>query len=245
MAPVAGMLKESGYHVTGSDVNVYPPASTLLDSLGIHWNEGFRPENLQPAPDLCVVGNIIARGNPEIEYILDEKLPYCSMPQLLEQYFIPGHTSIVIAGTHGKTTTTAMLAWIFHVAGRRPDFLIGGVAENFGKSYGLGGGREFIIEGDEYDSAFFDKGPKFLHYRPDDLVITSLEFDHADIYADLAAIELQFRRLVNLVPRRGRIVCWGESDTVHGVVSKALCPVETYGLAVTTTGLRGTSNLWR
>jgi UDP-N-acetylmuramate: L-alanyl-gamma-D-glutamyl-meso-diaminopimelate ligase len=123
-----------------------------------------------------------------------------------------------------------MLAWIFEVAGRRPDFLIGGVAQNFGKSYGLGGGREFIVEGDEYDSAFFDKGPKFLHYRPDDLIITSLEFDHADIYTNLAAIELQFRRLVNLVPRRGRIVCWGESSTVRGVVEKALCPVETFGL---------------
>jgi UDP-N-acetylmuramate: L-alanyl-gamma-D-glutamyl-meso-diaminopimelate ligase len=147
MAPVAGMLKERGYHVSGSDVNVYPPASTLLDALGIRWHEGFRAENLQPAPDLCVVGNVIARGNPEIEYILDEKLPYCSMPQLLEQYFIPGHTSIVIAGTHGKTTTTAMLAWIFHLAGRKPDFLVGGVSPNFGdRSYGLGGGEEFIIE---------------------------------------------------------------------------------------------------
>ena len=121
MAPVAGMLKERGFHVTGSDVNVYPPASTLLDSLGIRWNEGFRAENLQPVPDLCVVGNVIARGNPEIEYILDEHLSYCSMPQLLEQYFIPAHTSIVVAGTHGKTTTTAMLAWIFQTAGRKPD----------------------------------------------------------------------------------------------------------------------------
>ncbi len=142
----------------------------------------------------------------------------------------------MVTGTHGKTTTTSLLAWVLHVAGHRPDFLIGGVAENFGKSYGLGGGREFIIEGDEYDSAFFDKGPKFLHYRPDDLIITSLEFDHADIYADLAAIELQFRRLVNLVPRRGRIVCWGESATVRGVVSQAFCPVETYGF--------GGENLW-
>jgi UDP-N-acetylmuramate: L-alanyl-gamma-D-glutamyl-meso-diaminopimelate ligase len=145
MAPVAGMLKERGFHVTGSDVNVYPPASTLLDSLGIRWNEGFRAENLQPAPDLCVVGNVIARGNPEIEHILDEKLPYCSMPQLLEQYFIPGHTSIVVAGTHGKTTTTAMLAWIFQVAGRKPDFLVGGISPNFGdRSYGLGGGESIL-----------------------------------------------------------------------------------------------------
>jgi UDP-N-acetylmuramate: L-alanyl-gamma-D-glutamyl-meso-diaminopimelate ligase len=230
MAPVAGMLKERGFHVTGSDVNVYPPASTLLDSLAIRWNEGFRAENLQPTPDLCVVGNVIARGNPEIEYILDEKLPYCSMPQLLEQYFIPGHTSIVVAGTHGKTTTTAMLAWIFQTAGRKPDFLIGGVSPNFGeRSYGLGGGEEFIIEGDEYETAFFDRGPKFLHYHPDELILTSLEYDHADIYPDLASIALQFRRLVNLVPRRGKILIWGESADLRQTVAKAFCPVETFG----------------
>jgi UDP-N-acetylmuramate: L-alanyl-gamma-D-glutamyl-meso-diaminopimelate ligase len=231
MAPVAGMLKERGFRVTGSDVNVYPPASTLLGSLGIPWNEGFREENLKPAPDLAVIGNANSRGNPEVEYILDQKIPYCSMPQLIEDYFIPGHTSIVVSGTHGKTTTTAMLAWIFHVAGRRPNFLVGGVAPNFGeRSYGLGGGEEFIIEGDEYDSAFFDKGPKFLHYHPDELIITSLEYDHADIYPDLASIELQFRRLVNLVPRRGRIVAWGESPQVRAVTAKAFCPVETFGL---------------
>ena len=230
MAPVAGMLKERGFHVTGSDVNVYPPASTLLDSLGIRWNEGFRAENLQPAPDLCVVGNVIARGNPEIEHILDEKLPYCSMPQLLEYYFIPGHTSIVVAGTHGKTTTTAMLAWIFQTAGRKPDFLVGGVSPNFGeRSYGLGGGEEFIIEGDEYETAFFDRGPKFLHYHPDELILTSLEYDHADIYPDLASIALQFRRLVNLVPRRGKILIWGESEDLRHAVAKAFCPVKTFG----------------
>jgi len=231
MAPVAGMLKERGFHVTGSDVNVYPPASTLLDSLGIRWNEGFRAENLKPAPDLAVIGNVIARGNPELEYILDEKIPYCSMPQLLEDYFIPGHTSIVVAGTHGKTTTTAMLAWIFHVAARRPDFLVGGVAPNFNeRSYGLGGGEEFIIEGDEYETAFFDRGPKFLHYHPDELILTSLEYDHADIYPDLASIALQFGRLVNLVPRRGRILIWGESAELRKTVEKAFCPVETFGL---------------
>ena len=231
MAPVAGMLKERGFHVTGSDVNVYPPASTLLDSLGVTWNEGYREENLKPAPDLCVIGNAISRGNVEVEHILDNQIPYCSMPQLLEEYFIPGHTSIVVAGTHGKTTTTAMLAWIFYVAGRRPDFLIGGVAPNFGeRSYGLGGGEEFIIEGDEYDTAFFDKGPKFLHYHPDELILTSLEYDHADIYPDLASISLQFRRLVNLVPRRGRILAWGESPDLKQAVSKAFCTVETFGL---------------
>jgi UDP-N-acetylmuramate: L-alanyl-gamma-D-glutamyl-meso-diaminopimelate ligase len=230
MAPLAGMLAERGYRVTGSDTSVYPPASTLLASLGIRWSDGFREENLQPIPDLVVIGNAVSRGNPEVEFVLDRKIPYRSLPDVLHELFLPGHDSIVVTGTHGKTTTTALLAWIFQVAGRRPDFLIGGVAENFGKSYGLGGGREFVLEGDEYDSAFFDKGPKFLHYRPDELIITSLEFDHADIYADLAAIELQFRRLVNLVPRRGRIVCWGGSDAVRAVASGAFCPVETYGL---------------
>lgn len=231
MAPVAGMLKERGYHVTGSDKGVYPPASTLLTSLGIPWTEGFSDEHLRPAPDLAVIGNAISRGNPEIEYILDERIPYCSMAQILENYFIPGHTSIVVAGTHGKTTTTAMLAWIFHVAGRRPDFLIGGVAPNFGdRSYGLGGGDEFIVEGDEYDTAFFDKAPKFLHYHPDELILTSLEFDHADIYPDLESIALQFRRLVNLVPRRGRILMWGESAELGSVTAKAFSTVESFGM---------------
>ena len=236
MAPLAGMLAERGYAVSGSDTGVYPPASTLLEKLRITWKNGFRETNLAPRPDLVVIGNAISRGNPELEFVLDNKIAYRSLPEMIKEFFLPGHDSLVVTGTHGKTTTTSLLAWIFHLAGRRPDFLIGGVAENLGKSYGLGGGREFIIEGDEYDSAFFDKGPKFLHYRPDDLIITSLEFDHADIYADLAAIELQFRRLVNLVPRRGRIVCWGESATVRGVVSQAFCPVETYGF--------GGENLW-
>lgn len=230
MAPVAGMLRDRGFRVSGTDVNVYPPASTLLNSLGIKWTDGYREENLRPAPDLAVIGNAISRGNVELEYILDEKIPYCSMPQLLEEYFIPGHASIVVAGTHGKTTTTSMLAWIFHVAGRRPDFLIGGVSPNFGdRSYGLGGGEEFIIEGDEYDTAFFDKAPKFLHYHPDELILSSLEYDHADIYPDLASIALQFRRLVNLVPRRGKILLWGGSPDLREVVQKAFCPVETFG----------------
>jgi len=231
MAPVAGMLKDRGFRVTGSDVNVYPPASTLLDSLGIRWNEGYRAENLVPAPDLAVVGNVIARGNPELEYILEQKIPYCSMAQLLEDYFIAGRRSIVVAGTHGKTTTTAMLVWIFHTAGCRPDFLVGGVLPNFkDRSYGLGGGEEFIIEGDEYETAFFDRGPKFLHYHPDELILTSLEFDHADIYPDLASIAKQFRLLVNLVPRNGRLLFWGESSELRECAAKAFCPVETFGL---------------
>lgn len=240
MAPVAGMLKERGYHVTGSDKGVYPPASTLLSSLGIPWNATFDADNLKPRPDLVVVGNVIARGNPELEYLLNEKIPYRSMAQVLEEFFIPGHESLVVTGTHGKTTTTAMLAWIFEVAGRRPNFLVGGVAENFGKSYGLGGGEEFVLEGDEYETAFFDRAPKFFHYHPDNLIITSLEFDHADIYPDLAAIELQFRRLVNLVPQRGRVVAWGDREvsgpSIGHAIERALCLVETYGF--------GTQNDW-
>jgi len=229
MAPLAGMLAESGHRVTGSDAGVYPPASTLLDSLGIRWTNGFSAANLDPAPDIVVLGNALSRGNPEVEAVLDGKIPYRSLPQVLEEFFLPGHDSLVVTGTHGKTTTTSMLSWILHHAGRRPNFLIGGVAENFGRSFGLGGGKEFVLEGDEYDSAFFDKAPKFLHYHPQEIIITSLEFDHADIYENLAAIELQFRRLVNLVPRSGRIVAWGESETVRGAVRNAFCPVETYG----------------
>ncbi len=243
MAPLAGMLAESGYRVTGSDAGVYPPASTLLESLGIKWTEGFSESNLQPHPNLVIIANALPRGNPEIEYVLDQKIPYMSLPQAIEEFFLPGRDAIVVSGTHGKTTTTSLLAWIMHVAGKRPNFLIGGLAENFGKSYGLEGGTDFILEGDEYDTAFFDKGPKFLHYHPSELIITSLEFDHADIYADLAAIELQFRRLVNLVPRSGRIVAWGDDDPlaapVRRVVEKAFCPVETYGLDGTTNWIAG------
>lgn len=243
MAPLGCMFAESGYRVTGSDAGVYPPASTVLEARGILWSNGFSEANLQPHPNLVIIANALPRGNPEVEYVLDQKIPYMSLPQAIEEFFLPGRESLVVTGTHGKTTTTSMLSWILHVAGRRPNFLIGGLAENFGKSYGLGGGSDFIIEGDEYDTAFFDKGPKFLHYHPDELIITSLEFDHADIYADLPAIELQFRRLVNLVPRRGRIVAWGDNvplaAAVHRVVEKAFCPVETYGLDGTTSWIGG------
>src|SRR5580658_2727475 len=235
MAPLAGMLREHGYRVTGSDSGVYPPASTLLEKLGISFFHNFDAAHLSPAPDLVVVGNIIARGNPELEEVLDRKIPYRSMPEILEEVFLPGRHSIVVSGTHGKTTTTAMLAWIFQTAGKRPNFLVGGVAENFGKSYGLGGGEEFILEGDEYETAFWDRGPKFFHYHPDDLIITSLEFDHADIYRDFETYELAFRRLVNLVPRRGRVVIWGDTAesglALRRAAEKAFCPVETYGFS--------------
>jgi UDP-N-acetylmuramate: L-alanyl-gamma-D-glutamyl-meso-diaminopimelate ligase len=235
MSPLAGMLKESGNHVTGSDTGVYPPASTFLDKLGISYFHNFNAAHLQPVPNLVIVANIIARGNPELEEVLEKKIPYRSLPETLEEIFLPGKHSIVVSGTHGKTTTTAMLAWIFHVAGKQPTFLIGGVAENFGKSYGLGDGNEMILEGDEYETAFWDRGPKFFHYHPDDLVITSLEFDHADIYRDFETYQLAFKRLVNLVPRNGSVVIWGDTHdsgpALRLAAEKAFCPVHSYGFA--------------
>src|SRR2546425_1135041 len=235
MAPLAGMLRERGFRVTGSDSGVYPPASTLLESLGISFFHTFDAAHMQPTPNLAVIGNIIARGNPELEEVLDRKIPYRSMPEILEEVFLPEKHSIVVSGTHGKTTTTAMLAWIFHAAGKNPNFLVGGVAENFGKSYGLGGGGEFILEGDEYETAFWDRGPKFFHYHPDDLIITSLEYDHADIYPDFATYQLAFKRLVNLVPRNGRVVIWGDTEksgpALREAAAKAFCPVITYGFS--------------
>jgi UDP-N-acetylmuramate: L-alanyl-gamma-D-glutamyl-meso-diaminopimelate ligase len=232
MSPLAGMLQEHGFRVTGSDAGVYPPASSFLEALGIKYAMVFDAGHLTPAPDMIVVGNAISRGNVEVEEMLDRKLAHCSLPEILEEEFLPGKHSIVVSGTHGKTTTTAMLAWIFEVAGKHPNFLVGGIAENFGRSYQLGGGEEFILEGDEYDSAYWDKAAKFFHYQPDDLVITSLEFDHADIYSDFDAYQLAFRRLVNLVPRRGTVVVWGDSEAgeaLHHATAKALCPVIRFG----------------
>lgn len=229
MASLAGMLRERGFEVTGSDASVYPPMSDFLDRLGIRYADGFSPENLRPRPDLVVVGNAVSRGNVELEQVLDERIPYRSLPQVLAEHFLEGKQSLVVAGTHGKTTTASLLAWIFQVAGRRPNFLIGGIAENFGSSYGLGGGADFIIEGDEYDSAYFDKAAKFFHYRPHGLILTSVEYDHADIYPDFDSVKLAFKRLVNLVPRRGWIVAWTESEAVRECTTKAFCPVIPYG----------------
>ncbi len=233
MASLAGMLQERGFRVTGSDAASYPPMSTFLDSLGIPVAQPFAEANLGshsgPRPDLVVVGNALSRGNVELERVLDERIPFCSLPQILHDKFLVGKEVLVVAGTHGKTTTTSMLAWIFETAGLQPSFLIGGIAENFGRSFGLGEGRYFILEGDEYDTAFFDKGPKFLHYFPDAVILTSVEFDHADIYKDLDAVETAFKRLVNLVPRRGRIVAFDSGDSIDSCLQKAFCPVERYG----------------
>src|SRR5580704_13127648 len=229
MASLAGMLNERGFRVTGSDAAAYPPMSDFLASLKIPVAQPFDPANLKPHPDLVVVGNAISRGNPELEYILDERIPFCSLPQILHEEFLRGKEVIVVAGTHGKTTTTSMLSWIFASSGLKPSFLIGGIAENFGSSFSLGTGKHFIIEGDEYDTAFFDKGPKFLHYFPDAAILTSVEFDHADIYKDLDAVETAFKRLVNLIPRRGLLIAWDGHPNVDECVSHALCRVERYG----------------
>jgi UDP-N-acetylmuramate: L-alanyl-gamma-D-glutamyl-meso-diaminopimelate ligase len=237
MASLAGMLQERGFRVTGSDAASYPPMSTFLESLGIPVAQPFAEANLNPRPDLVVVGNALSRGNVEIERLLDERIPFCSLPQILHDEFLVGKDVLVVAGTHGKTTTTSMLAWIFETAGLQPSFLIGGIAENFGRSFGLGEGKHFILEGDEYDTAFFDKGPKFLHYFPDSVILTSVEFDHADIYKDLEAVETAFKRLVNLVPRRGRIVGFDSGEisgqsrdaSIDRCLQKAFCPVERYG----------------
>jgi UDP-N-acetylmuramate: L-alanyl-gamma-D-glutamyl-meso-diaminopimelate ligase len=233
MASLAGMLAEREFRVTGSDAAAYPPMSDFLSSLGIPVAQPFAAENLNPEPDLVVVGNAISRGNIELEYVLDRRIPFCSLPQLLHDEFLRGKEVLVVAGTHGKTTTTSMLSWIFEVAGTKPSFLIGGIAENFGRSFQLGDGKYFILEGDEYDTAFFDKGPKFLHYFPDAVILTSVEFDHADIYKDLDAVETSFKRLVNLVPRRGRIIAFDSGDSVQRCIARAFCSVEKYGRAET------------
>jgi UDP-N-acetylmuramate: L-alanyl-gamma-D-glutamyl-meso-diaminopimelate ligase len=229
MASLAGMLQRRGFRVTGSDAAAYPPMSDFLAALDIPVAQPFGAHNLQPAPDLVVVGNAISRGNVELEHVLDQRTPFCSMPQILHDEFLRGKEVLVVAGTHGKTTTTSMLAWIFHTAGLQPSFLIGGIAENFGSSFQLGQGKHFILEGDEYDTAFFDKGPKFLHYFPDSVILTSVEFDHADIYKDLDAVETAFKRLVNLVPRRGRIIAFDAGDSLERSLARAFCPVERYG----------------
>ena len=180
MASLAGMLRARGVHVTGSDQDIYPPMSTQLQEMGID-PKPFAEANLDPVPDLVVIGNAIRRGNPEAELALDRKMRFTSMPALLQEMFLPGRHVTVVAGTHGKTTTTSMLAWVLRACGRDPSFLIGGIPKNFEASFHLGGGAEFVIEGDEYDTAFFDKGPKFMHYMPDTVILNAVEFDHADI----------------------------------------------------------------
>ncbi len=260
MASLAGMLRAQGHRVTGSDTAAYPPMSDQLREMGIPILEPFSPANLTPTPDLVVVGNAISRGNPELEFILDrlpsERIPITSMAALIHDEFLAHRERLVICGTHGKTTTTSMLAWIYEVAGRTnpaftPSFLIGGVAENFHTSFHVNPtSRTFILEGDEYDTAFFDKGPKFLHYFPDAAILTHVEFDHADIYADLAAVKTAFKRLVNLIPRRGRLIAFDANPNVTECCARAFCNVERYGLLpdsywqATNLHQRGSATTW-
>jgi len=228
MAALAGMLVDAGYRVTGSDTGVYPPMSTYLESLGIQVKIGYKAENLSHRPDLVVVGNVIRAEYEEAQALLGSDLLYCSFPQLLGALFLRSTRSLVVAGTHGKTTTTALCAWLYTAAGRDPGFLIGGLAKNFERTARDGAGP-FVIEGDEYDTAFFDKGPKFLHYRPRTAVVTSVEFDHADIYRDLDHVKESFRKLVALVPEDGTLVARWDHDDVVDCAGEARCEVRRYG----------------
>lgn len=236
MASLAGMLCAQGHRVTGSDTAAYPPMSDQLRTMGIPILEPYAATNLEPRPDLVVVGNAISRGNVELERVLDERIPMTSMAQLIHDEFLLDRDRYIVCGTHGKTTTTSMLAWIYAVAAQQdarfaPSFLIGGVAENFGTSFRVEPGtRPFILEGDEYDTAFFDKGPKFLHYFPDAAILTHVEFDHADIYTDLTAVKTAFKRMVNLIPQRGRLIAYDASENVTECCARAFCAVERYGM---------------
>ena len=230
MGTLAAMLKARGNDVRGSDQSVYPPMSDFLREQGITLLDGYRPEHISADLDVVVVGNAISRGNPELEEVLDRKIRYCSLPEAVRDNFLWAARSVVIAGTHGKTTTTSLTGWLLTHGGADPSVLIGGIAENFDGSYRLGGGREFVIEGDEYDSAFFDKTAKFLKYLPDIAVVNNLEFDHADIYADLEAIRVAFRRFVNLVPRRGLLLLGADNAEALALKEFAKSKVETFGL---------------
>ncbi len=230
MASLAGLLKERGHQVSGSDQDVYPPMSTQLEAMGIRLLSPFGAENVPEDADLVVIGNALSRGNPEVEVVLDRKQRMTSFPALLAEEFIRGRTSMVVAGTHGKTTTTSLLAYLLNAGGLDPSFLVGGVPTDFDRSYRLGAGPHFVVEGDEYDCAFFDKRPKFVHYLPDVAIIGNLEFDHADIYPDLAAVKTAFVRLLNVVPRRGLILAGVESPALREILPQAHSRVETFGL---------------
>jgi UDP-N-acetylmuramate: L-alanyl-gamma-D-glutamyl-meso-diaminopimelate ligase len=230
MASLAGLLRERGHEVTGSDENVYPPMSTQLEALGIPIRSPYAESNVPADADLVVIGNALSRGNPEVEAVLDRRQRFTSLPALLAEEFLRPRRSLVVAGTHGKTTTSALLAFLLERAGRDPSFLIGGVPVDFERSYRLGGGEHFVVEGDEYDCAFFDKRPKFVHYLPEVAVVGNIEFDHADIYPDLDAVRTAFVRFLNVIPRRGLLLAGAESPVVAELLPRAHCRVETFGL---------------
>jgi UDP-N-acetylmuramate: L-alanyl-gamma-D-glutamyl-meso-diaminopimelate ligase len=230
MASAAAALAERGFAVTGSDQNAYPPMSTFLASRGIRIMSGYSEANLGHHPDLVVVGNAISRGNPEVERVLDDRRRYCSLPDLLRECFIRGRRSVVISGTHGKTTTTALITWVFEVAGLHPSYLIGGIPENLGQGARFTDSEWFVIEGDEYDTAFFDKRSKFVHYLPEVAVVNNLEFDHADIFKNLEEVQLSFRRFLNLVPRNGLVLANGDEANLAPLLDVRHCPVKRFGL---------------
>lgn len=228
MASVAALCRELGCSVTGSDENVYPPMSTFLESRHIRVASGYCESNLDHRPDLVVIGNAMKRGNPEVERVLEERWNFCSLPELVREFFIGDKHSIVVAGTHGKTTTTSLLAWVFESAGLAPGFLIGGLPNNFGCGARAAKGGYFIVEGDEYDTAFFDKRSKFVHYRPDTVILNNIEFDHADIFPDLEAVKRAFGQLVAIIPRRGLLIANAEDAHVREVIAGAPCRVRLF-----------------
>ena len=229
MGAVAAALRELGFKVTGSDDNVYPPMSTFLAAKGIEISRGYNPENIPAEIDLVVVGNALCRGNPELEAVLNRRLLYRSLPETLRDFFLQGKTNIVVSGTHGKTTTTSLVTWLFREAGCDPSFLIGGIARDLGQGAAFSGSNYFILEGDEYDTAFFDKRSKFLHYLPETVIINNIEFDHADIFANLDEIKLSFRRLVNIVPSAGHIFINADDPNCAEVVAGSLTRIFTVG----------------
>jgi UDP-N-acetylmuramate: L-alanyl-gamma-D-glutamyl-meso-diaminopimelate ligase len=235
MASLAGMLQARGHKVTGSDQNVYPPMSTQLEALGIEILNGYRAENADIGAECTIVGNAVSRGNPELEEVLNRKLLYRSQAEVVQEEFIRGRRSLVVAGTHGKTTTTSIATWIAEVGGLHPSFLVGGVVQNFGASFRVADSEYFVIEGDEYDTAYFDKKPKFMHYLPEIAIVNNIEFDHADIYDDLEDIKWEFSRLMNLVPSNGRLIAGVDSPVVRDVLAemegKLYTTIETFGLS--------------
>ena len=231
MSGVAAALRDLGCEVSGSDAGVYPPMSTFLEKRGISLKSGYRAENLPPNPDFVVVGNAISRGNPEIEETLDRRLHYVSLPEIIREFFLRGRRNLVVTGTHGKTTTTAWLAWILECAGRKPSYLIGGIPRDFGQGACFRDSEFVVLEGDEYDTAFFDKRPKFLHYLPEIALINNIEFDHADIYENLDAIKLSFQRLVRIIPRNGLLVVNADDANARDVIRDSMAPVLRVGVA--------------
>src|SRR6187401_732647 len=229
MASAAAALQEKGFRVTGSDQNIYPPMSTFLGNRKIEVMPGYSEQNLRPDPDLVVIGNAISRGNPEAEVVLDAKLRYCSLPELLKEFFIRGKRSLVVTGTHGKTTTTSLLTWVFESAGKNPSYLIGGIPNNFHQGARFTDSEYFVIEGDEYDTAFFDKRSKFVHYLPEAVIVNNIEFDHADIFNSIDDVLLSFSRLLRIVPRNGKVFLNGDEATCRSLIAECPAPLATVG----------------